>query len=157
MHKLRKLPLLLVIVWGWLITVSALAAVPAAYGESGKKTVRKAADPYARELTRKGDTVIISKQFVDLVKKNNAIILSKITVRQRLDESGTIAGYELVEVERGSVVEKMGFKPGDRVLSVNGIPVRDLEANLESLETAGRHVVTILRKGRARNLVFEIR
>jgi len=91
------------------------------------------------------------------VRKKNSIVLSKVAIKGRLDKDGRLWGYEAVQIDRGSVVEQMGFKPHDLLTSINAIPVRDLEANRGSLESTDRFDLTIIRKGKTRKLRFEIR
>jgi type II secretory pathway component PulC len=115
------------------------------------------ADPYAREVTRIGSRVVVSRGLADATKQNNRIILSKVAVKSRLDREGKLRAYELVQVDKGSVVQKMGFLPGDQLVSVNGIPVRDLDEKGEDLKTADRFEVSVLRKGKIRKVMVEIR
>lgn len=108
-------------------------------------------------VVRKGNLVVISKEFANEVRENNAILLSKVAIKARLDKSGSLRGYEAVQIDKGSVVERMGFRPHDLVISVNAIPASDLEASRESLESQNRFDVTIVRKGKTMRLRFEIR
>lgn len=113
--------------------------------------------PYKGGVTRQGSVVIISREFADAVRKKNSIVLSKVAIKGRLDKDGRLWGYEAVQIDKGSVVEQMGFKPHDLLTSINAIPVRDLEAKRDSLESADRFDLTIIRKGKTRKLRFEIR
>jgi S1-C subfamily serine protease len=101
--------------------------------------------------------VIISKEFARRVREKNTILLSKVAIKARLDENGSLRGYEAVQIDKGSVVERMGFRPHDLVIGVNAIPARDLEASQESLESADRFDLTVVRKGKTIHLRFEIR
>jgi type II secretory pathway component PulC len=118
---------------------------------------RTPSDPNLKEVTRKGNVVFVSKHFSDLVKTNKAVVLSRVAVKQRVDESGKVVAYEMVQIDRKSVVEKMGFRPGDLLKSVNGVPAVDLVANQQSLEQENRFEVVVLRKGKSVKMVFEIR
>ena len=73
-----------------------------------------------------------------------------------MDNAGKVAGYELVSIDRGSVVEKTGLMSHDLVTSVNGVLARDFNASRESLEACNRFDITILRKGKVKNLIIEI-
>ncbi len=136
------------------------AAIQAAKETGGKAAVtrkgKKPIDPYAKEIRKSGDIVVVSRSFADLVKENNSIILSKVAIQQRLDNTGKIAGYELVSIDRGSVVEKTGLRPHDLVTSINGVLAKDFNASRESLEPCNRFDITILRKGKVKNLIIEI-
>jgi len=110
-----------------------------------------------KDIGRRGDLVIVSKQFVDEVKKDNGIVLSKVAIKVRVDADGKLTGYQLVQIDRGSAVEKMGFKPLDVLTGVNGVPARELEVHRPSLETADRFDVTILRGGKKKTMRIEVR
>ncbi|OPY69400.1 MAG: hypothetical protein A4E57_01201 [Syntrophorhabdaceae bacterium PtaU1.Bin034] len=130
--------------------------------EAGKKASRESAgrkgvDPYTKEVKKKrGNVVVVSRRFSDEVKKNNQIILSKVAVKSRLDKNGQLEAYQLVVIDKGSVVDKIGLKPKDLITSVNGVPVKDLNANREVLEMADHFDITVVRKGKAKKFVIEI-
>ncbi len=124
-------------------------------GGGGLRSAREA--DRSKEITRLGRVVIVSQALANDIKSDNRIVLSKVAVKTRVGKDGRIEGYELVEVDRGSIPEKLGFRPKDLISEVNGMPARDCIANRAVLESAGRFHVTILRKGRARKLVVEIR
>ena len=118
---------------------------------------RTAPQRRAAGVVKKGNFVVISKEFASEVRENNAILLSKVAIKARLDKNGSLRGYEAVQIDKQSVVEGMGFKPHDLIISINAIPARDLEASRESLESVDRFDVTLLRKGKTIKLRFEIR
>ena len=168
----KKLFIMLIFLGSYVIASQALVMEKVCYGqntggaiqsakETGGKTAgnrksKKPIDPYAKEIRKSGDIVVISKSFADLARENNSIILSKVAIQQRLDDAGKIAGYELVSIDRGSVVEKTGLRSHDLVTSVNGVPARDLNASRKSLEPCNRFDITILRNGKAKNIIIEI-
>lgn len=121
-----------------------------------KETV-KPADKYSKEIVRNKNKVTVSRVFVDTVEKNNAIVLSNVAVRQRIDKNGKLEAWELVEIDRGSLVAKMGFRAGDRVTSVNGIPVRALETKRTELATSSRWELLVYRYGKPWRMVIEVR
>lgn len=121
------------------------------------KQTAKQADPYLKEIARSKNKVTISREFVDAVRKNDAVVLSRAAVRQRLDKNGRVEAVELVQIDKGSSVAKMGFEPGDRIKSVNGIPLRELEARRSEIDTANRWELTIVRQGKLRRIVIEVR
>lgn len=114
-------------------------------------------DSRERAVTRHGKLVILSRRFADEVKENNTIVLSKVAIKARLDRNGDLRGYEAVQIDKGSVVELMGFRAHDILTAINAIPARDLDANREALESADRFDVTIMRKGKTMSLRMEIR
>jgi S1-C subfamily serine protease len=54
-------------------------------------------------------------------------------------------------------VDRMGFRPGDLLTAVNGIPARDLIANQKSLEQQNRLELVIMRKSKKMNLSVEVK
>jgi type II secretory pathway component PulC len=172
MGKCRRLFIMLIFLGSYVIALQTPPIEKVCYGQSagvaiksaqetGGKTVntrkeKNPVDPYAKEIKKNGDIVVISKSFADLARKNNSIILSKVAIQQRLDDAGKIAGYELVSIDRGSVVEKTGLRPHDLVTGVNGVLARDFNESRESLEECNRFDITILRKGKTKNIIIEI-
>ncbi len=119
---------------------------------SGQKTYS-----YARQITRRGKVVVISRGLADEVRKDNVLLLSAVAIKARVDKGGSLSGYELVEIDRGSIAEKIGFKAKDRIIAVNGVPAGKFEENWVSLQSADRFDVTIVRKGKRQKIVAEIR
>jgi S1-C subfamily serine protease len=115
------------------------------------------ADPCAEGVSRQGSLAVVTRQCADEARRDNTIVLSKVAIKARLDKKGRLRGYEAVEIDKGSAVERMGFMPHDLLTSVNGIPARDLNTRRRSLESADRFDITILRKGRAQKIRLEIR
>jgi S1-C subfamily serine protease len=110
-----------------------------------------------KDVTRKGNLIIVSKRFADAVKKDNTIVLSTVAVKSRLNQSGQLQGYQLFQIDRSSPVEQMGFRAKDVMTGVNGIPARELEANRQSLEKTQRFDVTFLRNSKEKKIRIEIR
>jgi S1-C subfamily serine protease len=110
-----------------------------------------------KEITREGTLVVVSKYFAEAVKKDNSVVLSTVAVKSRVDRNGRLQGFQLFQIDKGSPVEKMGFKTKDILTGVNGIPARDIEANRKSLENEQRFEVTILRNGGEKKVRIVIR
>jgi type II secretory pathway component PulC len=126
---------------------------------STEKHLPKEKQPAGRppDVVRQGNLIIVSKRLADDVRENNDIVLSTVAIKARVDRDGRFYGFQLFQVDRGSVVEKMGFKPKDILTGVNGIPARDLNGSRASLESADRFEITILRNGNEKKLSLEIR
>ncbi len=124
---------------------------------AGNRPGEKVSGRQSQDIIRQGNLIIVSKQLADRVRKNNDIILSTVAIKTRVDKDGRLDGFQLFQVDPGSIVEKMGFRPKDVLTSVNGIPARDLDANRHSLESADRFDITISRGGKGKKLVLEIR
>ena len=127
----------------------AAAASAAKRGSSGQSE--------SRDITRKGNTVFVSRGFAEAVKKDNAIIMSTVAVKSRVDKEGRLNGFQLFQIDRGSPVISMGFKAKDILTNVNGIPAGELEANRQALEREDAFVVTVLRSGKEQKIRILIR
>jgi type II secretory pathway component PulC len=125
-------------------------------GKQTGKPVARAQDPYAKEVTKRGNIVLVSREFAAAVKKDSSVLLSTVAIKARVDKAGQLTGYRLVAIDRDSAVSRMGFKAGDVVTAVNGIPARRFEPNRPSLESAGRFDVDFIRKKEQRRLNVEI-
>lgn len=67
----------------------------------------------------------------------------------RLDSAAAEAGLRVVEVVPGSRAERAGFRPGDRIVAVNGEPVSDVHALHQRVQgLASTMVFTLEREGR---------
>ena len=119
--------------------------------------VKHDASYYLGQVTRKGKFIVVTKELAEDAKKGLEIVLSSVAIKTRVDKDGKLAGYELFEIDKGSIPEKIGFKSGDRVTAVNGIAARDLEKKRASLQSAGRFEITVYRKGKARKIFVEVR
>lgn len=120
---------------------------------AGKEPIKET-DLYAKEVVRHKSRVTVSKAFVNAVRKNNAIVLSKAAVRQRVGKGGGLEAWELVEIDKGSSIEKMGFKSGDRIKSVNGIPVGELADRRSEIETSSSWELLVYRHGKPRKMLI---
>ena len=112
---------------------------------------------YLKEIKKEKGQIIISRTLANLVKDNNKIVLSEAAVKQKLDEKGHIAGYELVQIDRPGILNKMGFKAGDVVTSINDIPVAQLEEKSRTLESSDTFQIALMRKNRSKKINVGIR
>ena len=69
-------------------------------------SARTAPEKRAPGVTKKGGLIVISKEFAQEVRENSTILLSKVAIKARLDEGGRLRGYEAVQIDAGSVVER---------------------------------------------------
>lgn len=73
--------------------------------------------------------------------------------------NGRFQGFRIVELRPGSFWQSVDLRPGDVVLSLNGLPIeRDKQAYdaFQTLRTAKELRVEYLRDGRPRSLVYPI-
>ena len=108
-------------------------------------------------MTRRGNLILVSKKLADAAKRDNLIVLSKVAIKGRLDRRGELQAYESSRSTREASWEKMGFRPGDLLTSVNAIPARRFYAERQTLEGANSLHVIIKRKGKAMKMTVEIR
>ena len=135
----------------------AAEAAPPAAAQTAPAGVKHNASYYLSRITRQGKFIVVTKELAEDAIKDNEIVLSSVAIKTRVGKDGKLAGYELFEIDKGSIPEKIGFKSGDRVTAVNGIAARDLEKNRASLQSAGRFEITVYRKGKARKIFVEVR
>jgi hypothetical protein len=141
---------------------SAFASKRTATPLPGKRTLQSSSAEreslsLVGDIVLKGDRVVISRRFAEEVKKKNEIVLSTVAVKAKMDAQGKLEGFQLFEIDRGSPVEKAGFRPLDIITAVNAIPARNLVEKRGSLESADRFLVTVLRRGREERLRIEVR
>ncbi|MFT5680469.1 MAG: type II secretory pathway component PulC [Myxococcota bacterium] len=84
--------------------------------------------------------------------------LSKtIRIIPHKDASGSIDGYRLSAVRRGSVVESCGFKNGDIIHSVNGLPLTSTASSMETysdLKSETDLTFEVVRRGKKTTLTL---
>jgi type II secretory pathway component PulC len=138
----------------WLVSVLLTTAVfiTGPIANSGFATERQ-----SKDILRKGNAVIVSKQFAEEVKRNNDLILSHIVVKSRFDKDGHLEGIELVQIDRGSAIEKIGFMTRDIVVAINGVLPHGWDAQRTTIEQSDQLDVTILRQGKQKILRLEIK
>jgi hypothetical protein len=143
------------IVCGFLLCQGSAASQP----ETTKEGVgaRQSADLFNREIIPRKNRVLVSRTFVEAVIDNKAILLSTVALRQHTGRNGRVDSLELVQVDKGSPVAKMGFKSGDHLCKVNGIAVGDLDDKRAELEASNRWELMVLRQGKHRRIVIEVR
>lgn len=75
-------------------------------------------------------------------------------------ENGQPAGYKLIQIVKGSVYEKLGFKDNDIICGVNGESITDPARAFEllnQLKTAAQLEICVKRDGRASNNSYNFR
>ena len=102
-------------------------------------------------------------------------VLDRKTVRENLDnlpslltqaraelyfKEGRPEGFQLSQIQKGSILKSVGFQDGDVIRSVNGREVRSLEdaiALYQQLEDSDSYTIAILRGEKPRTLHVKIR
>ncbi len=112
---------------------------------------------YARGVTRQGRVVVVSKELAEAAKKDPVIVFTTVAIKARVDRNGLLRAYEIVQADRGGIPHRLGFRAKDLITRVNGIPAASILARQPALMDASRFEVRIIRKGKARKIVVEIR
>jgi type II secretory pathway component PulC len=73
---------------------------------------------------------------------------------------GKPEGFQLSQIQKGSILKSVGFQDGDVIRSVNGKEVRSVEDALALYQQLGdrdSHTIGILRGGKPKTLHVKIR
>jgi type II secretion system protein C len=127
---------------------------------SGQKKGTSPKKGAAMEIRQEGKTLVIPKLLAERVKNDNASIMSSIALKVATDSSGRPAGYRVVAIDKGSIVGKMGLKPDDTLLAVNGRSLssgEDLKKLYEEMHNLTRFELKVLRQGKSQSLFYEVR
>jgi type II secretory pathway component PulC len=96
----------------------------------------------------------------DYIVKNQAKIRSEARLAPHFDKNGKADGVEVRGAAQGTLVQKRGFRKGDIVKKVNGIPVTGLDS-VESLTRKFRNArqitVTFERQGVEKTITYTVR
>jgi general secretion pathway protein C len=72
----------------------------------------------------------------------------------------SISGFKILRIEKDSVYEKLGFKKGDIIQSINGEPVTSVETFqifYEKLKAENKLNISIKRNGQIQKLSYDIK
>lgn len=149
-HAMRRSPLLLASV---LLLACGGATRPA---EEPRAEASVAVEPEApRPLEREGT---IERAELDAVLAGGfGLFLQRVTTEPHLD-AGRFVGFRLTEL-RTEIFEGVDLRPGDTLLSVNGLPIERPEEALmawNALRVASELTLEVLREGERRQLRFAI-
>jgi len=93
-----------------------------------------------------------------LVLADPSTLKKQLRIRP-LARDGVTRGFEMYGLRPGSLPKLLGYKNGDVITEINGIPVVDLESGMASysnLSPATQLTVTIERKGETSTKVLKI-
>ena len=116
-------------------------------------------DQISEGVEAKGDKVRISSTLRDTLTGQQ---LSRVLVQAAAlpyYEDGQLSGFKLMAIDAGSIYDKVGFKDGDIVTSVNGQRLSDVGRTIQllhSLKGANMAQVTYRRGGADRSLTLEV-
>ncbi|MED5329832.1 MAG: hypothetical protein VX916_00900 [Planctomycetota bacterium] len=106
-------------------------------------------------------TWLVGSQDVEQIRKGGSgpSILSKVSVRTFLPEEGGRTQLEVANVEEESVVYRLGVRTGDRIISVNGIPMPSMAAAtnwFKANSELGSYTVIYQRAGRDQTMTYYV-
>mgnify|MGYP006289965903 CR=1 FL=1 len=118
-----------------------------------------AVDNISEGVERLGDKVKISSVLRDTLTGQQ---LSRVLVQAAAVpyyEDGMLSGFQLLAIDAGSIYDKVGFKDGDIVTSVNGQKLSDVGRTIQllhSMKGANIAQVTFRRGGSDHSLTLEV-
>jgi general secretion pathway protein C len=112
------------------------------------------------EVTHESDTdMTIKRTDVDKLTSDLPTILQQARAVPHF-KGGGIDGFTIVDLQKGSIFDRLGIKAGDVVKAANGEPIDSASKALElynSLKTAGSIRIEVERDGKSENLNYTIR
>ena len=100
----------------------------------------------------------LSRRLVNRMMADYGRLLSQIDVVPYIENGKTI-GFKIRWIMGGSIFEQLGFKKGDVILAVNGVPIRSTEDVFKAVQIIRNEPsirVKILRDGEERYLNIRI-
>ncbi len=127
------------------------------------KKERGRATPTLRQQQRPGDekkvkVVKLDKTMVERETADIGKLLKDVAIYPVIRKGQTV-GYRFARIKRGSILRKIGFKPGDIVIAVNDVPVTTVDDTFKIyniLRNEDTVKVEIERRGRKEVIVYEI-
>jgi len=135
---------------------------------SGREEILLLGAEGARPATARGDqgakesapsTYVVDRKTV----QENLDNLPSLLMQARADmyfREGKPEGFQLSQIQKGSILKSVGFQDGDVIRSVNGKEVRSVEDALALYQQLGdrdSHTIGILRGGKPKTLHVKIR
>ncbi len=112
------------------------------------------------EVVHDSDTdMSINRTDVDRLTNNLSDILQQARAVPHF-KSGAVDGFTIVDLQKGSIFDKLGIKAGDVVKAANGEPIDSASKALQlynDLKTAGSIRLDVERDGRSETLNYTIR
>ncbi len=153
--KLRK-----TLVYVALAVIFAFGAIlhSSLYAGEAQKEAKKTHRVYhskIRDIKRAKGKTIISRALADRIKEDNSLVLSTAAIKA-VTLKNNDSGFQVVQVDKGGLADKMGFKDGDVIWKVNGLDMKAAKDQSETLEKSDRFKVLLLRRGKQKTLHFQI-
>jgi general secretion pathway protein C len=124
--------------------------------DKGKKRGSKVQDDIASKIQKVSDHEFnVDRTVIGQIIENQAELMR--TARVQPDKDG---GVKISGIKSGSLLNEIGMKNNDKLMSVNGVDVSDPQKVLEvyaKLPQLSRVTITIKRDGKPQNLDFNIK
>lgn len=91
-------------------------------------------DGFERNFDDASGQITMTQGYRENIKKNLSTILMQASANPVVDH-GEIVGFMLEEIDKSSMYEKAGFKNGDIVTSINGMPLTNAATAIKILNT----------------------
>jgi general secretion pathway protein C len=126
---------------------------------SGKKEKNQVESVFNDQIQQEDGRIYIPKE---LLSKMNSLkeIFRRISIMPKRDKKGKkLEGFVITRVKKGSVFEKMGLRPRDIIVKVDGKPLQseaDAFAYFNRLSSLNALSLTIRRNNKEKVLKYEI-
>ena len=111
-------------------------------------------------ISSDGDEVVVERSVIDEAIEDIDRLASQIRVVPHRGDDGSVDGYRLSAIRRGTIFDKLGIKNGDIVHEVNGqalTSTAEAMSAYQSLESDDSFSFEITRRNRRQTLQFQIR
>jgi type II secretory pathway component PulC len=124
--------------------------------KSASKQGRNQKEVTPPDIKRVKGRTIVSRSLADRIREDNRVVLSTVAI-QATKLKNEDPAFKVVQIDKGAIAERLGFKAGDIVWKVNGLDLKTAEGQFDRLEKLDEFEVLVLRGGKKKLLRFEIR
>ncbi len=128
--------------------------------EETARPSRRRASTSEDGISADGDEVVVERSVIDEAIEDIDRLASQIRVVPHRGDDGSVDGYRLSAIRRGTIFDKLGIKNGDIVHEVNGqalTSTAEAMSAYQSLENDDSFSFDITRRNRRQTLQFQIR
>ncbi len=131
--------------------------IPAA-GEKGRQSFGGL--PAGTQVSMLGDNqIVMDKRFFETQKSNMNELLTNIRAVPNAAPDGSINGFQLFEIVKDSLYDKIGLKNQDVVQRVNGQALTSMEGGLDlfnALKNDNHFVIDVMRNNQSKTLTVDV-
>ncbi len=132
--------------------------IPSSAGDKGRQAFGGL--PSGTQVSMLGDNqVVMDKGFFETQKSNMNQLLTNIRAVPNTAPDGTINGFELFEIVKDSLYDKIGLKNKDVVQRVNGQALTSMEGGLDlfnALKNDNHFVIDVMRNNQSKTLTVDV-